>query len=892
MLRPLFDIGTLTSAIESGALIITANNRLASKIHQAWGKHQVDQGFKTWHPPEVHSLESWLLENWQHCCDAGIAPCCHHLPVSPQQERILWELAITTDPHRPPLVVPSSYASSAQQGYTIIQQWQIPDAILTTDAPHLFRWISNFRDLMSQRHLITLSDCALQLKEIMTGGQLTRHQRILTVGFQTLPPLYHKLLISACRELEIPVREQPVNSTCARKIGLPDEIQELQVAATWAARTVAAEPDCRIGIVVPDLARLRPQVERIFLKHLLPDNRQQTFSSITPPFNISAGIPLAETPMVMTAMALLNLNRNEQALSDCCQLLNSFFWGEDNLPVRATAEEQLRNLAKFRIRTSEFRYQLSRAADLYREDGSTPALAAGLEQFEALRRQSATRNNFSGWATLFCEQLRATNWPGDRTLDSIEYQQQQHWLQLIEQFSALDQLRIEVDLYEALRHLQQFARQTVFQPETPDSPIQILGLLESAELRFDHLWVIGMNDRQWPQPCQPHPLLGTSIQRDYRTPRSSPEKELQLAQEQIDGYLCNAAEVVFSYSLKDKDRQLSCTPLIENIGNINIEQLLENGDAQEALYQPALLEQVDCSRGPALPMTNQPVKGGSAIFDTQAACPFNAFARYRLGAHSPPEPGLGLSARDRGSLLHLCLEYIWYQLKDQKSLLRLTEQQLDQLLNAAITDSLSRWQQSHPELLGERFTRLETQRLQRLLKRWLELEKQRSPFRIKEIEAHHDIVFADLPMSLRIDRVDLLENDKQFIIDYKTGNPGISSWMGERPEQPQLPLYALSSGEEVVGIAFAAINAEQQCFIGVTGQDSIAPGLTVINTDNNPNGWHELRLQWRTELAQLADEFKRGDAEVCFYNRAVAQWQAELLPLNRWPEYTASEIES
>ena len=37
------------------------------------------------------------------------------------------------------------------------------------------------------------------------------------------------------------------------------------------------------------------------------------------------------------------------------------------------------------------------------------------------------------------------------------------------------------------------------------------------------------------------------------------------------------------------------------------------------------------------------------------------------------------------------------------------------------------------------------------------------------------------------------ENGYYTIIDYKSGKPNINDWFGDRPKQPQLPLYCIKS---------------------------------------------------------------------------------------------------
>ena len=56
------------------------------------------------------------------------------------------------------------------------------------------------------------------------------------------------------------------------------------------------------------------------------------------------------------------------------------------------------------------------------------------------------------------------------------------------------------------RFLKRHCADTLFQPESPDAPIQILGVLESAGLRFDCLWVSGLTDEAWPLDAQAQPL--------------------------------------------------------------------------------------------------------------------------------------------------------------------------------------------------------------------------------------------------------------------------------------------------------------------------------------------------------------------------------------------------
>ena len=109
--------------------------------------------------------------------------------------------------------------------------------------------------------------------------------------------------------------------------------------------------------------------------------------------------------------------------------------------------------------------------------------------------------------------------------------------------------------------LRRLAGNKRFEVESPGEPIQIMGLLEAAGSRFDHLWIAGMNDEVWPARPAPNPFIPLALQRQFNLPHASPARELAFATRTSQRLLQSADEVVVSYAKADAERELAPSPL-------------------------------------------------------------------------------------------------------------------------------------------------------------------------------------------------------------------------------------------------------------------------------------------------------------------------------------------
>jgi ATP-dependent helicase/nuclease subunit B len=114
---------------------------------------------------------------------------------------------------------------------------------------------------------------------------------------------------------------------------------------------------------------------------------------------------------------------------------------------------------------------------------------------------------------------------------------------------------------------------------------------------------------------------------------------------------------------------------------------------------------------------------------------------------------------------------------------------------------------------------------------------------------------------VRVDRIDSV-GDGVFFIDYKTGyDAHPKQWEGERPDDPQLPLYTLlPEAEELKGVAFARVRTGRDMkWMGYQAEDGILP---ASRSKGNVRELGPLVDEWRETLTRLAEDFASGKADV------------------------------
>jgi len=854
--------------LDQGVTLITPTKRLSRYLQHQYAFRQLIAGRKAWPTPDVLPWSSWLLKTWEEfALDQGL----DQVLLGTHQQLLLWREIISRSAQGKRLLQPATAARQALLAWTLCQQWQLPiyaeDVYLNEDAFAFRHWADAYQQRCEKNGWIDEASLAGKLAVLYTQtGKKKMPVQMALAGFDELTPCQRSVInaLKATGNSVVETQILPCNEKTIQ-FGLHDSRAEIDAAARWARNLLESDPDRSIGIVVQNLRTLHARIQNIFDDVFFPGAVLAGADEPQRPYSIALGRPLSHYPVIDTALLILGLGGEAVPLEDFGMLLRTPFIG------KAVMEGQQRaKLDAYLRRNGEFRITFGTVQQMLKDD-SLPARDVPGCFVEFWRKYRETfhahdkKQTAGNWARVFSDLLQAFRWPGDRPLDSAEYQTVAEWQEQLRRFAALDQVSPLLFARDALSLLRQMLMNSSFQPETPEVPIQILGMTGAAAMQFDHLWIMGLHEEVWPGKAEPNPFIPVKLQRELGMPGASPEIKLLRAQNLLECLVRSSPDVVLSYPQNENDRELRASPLLKPYA-VSMKPCTSNNTNHYAglIYQSRRIEEMDDTLAPAVP-AGQVVSGGTGLFRDQAACPFRAFARHRLYAEGLDSKDIGLDPRARGSLMHEVMEKLWRRLGSSQALLDLREEQLEKIIHDSVHAAVRGFRRQFPQTFTERFTQLETDRLRAMVYQFLEQERARKPFTVQACEHWHRFTFNDITISTRIDRIDQLADGRYVIMDYKTGDPKISHWFSERPDEPQLPLYAITSAGELAAIVFTPLKKDGVGYIGLARENELLPGVKTV-TDTRINGdipdWGTLFTKWRETLGRLAINFRQGVAVV------------------------------
>lgn len=872
-----FHVGApLIELLTPGTVLLAAGQRLGRHLAQEFARECRALGKEVWETPDIVTWPVWIERMWLEASEALALP---ELLLAPAQALALWERVIRERQDGASLLQPAAAARLAQQAWELAQAWRLrlTDAEAVSDEAQAFRrWAARYQQLCHEHRWLDAARLPDRLRELIAARRLPPPARLVFAEFDELSPQQRELL-DALRAVgsTVEMRQDVPGTAEAQRLALPAASDEIATAAQWVRARLLANPAARIALIVPNLSARRAAIARALDDVLLPQGVLPGQLEVERPFNFSLGLPLSDYPLVRTALRLIESGGQHRAegrldIEAVSLLLRSPFLGaaDAERTCRALLDAELRETREPLVRL-QFLHDLALATNREGEPRAhqcpqlAPRLAAWRGMLDELpRNQSAGR-----WAVAFAAQLRALGWPGERTPNSHEYQTLEAWRELLSGLSGLEAVLGPLDYPEALHQLRRLAQDRLFQPKTPEVPVQVLGVLEASGLVFDHVWIMGLDDEQWPPAASPNPLLPIALQRRLGLPHAAPERELVFARRATARMLASAREVIVSHAQTEGDRLLHPSPLIASLPAVELAATLPARAPfyREAMHASGALETVVDAQAPAWP--GGVAAGGTRVLKSQSDCPFKAFAEFRLGATEPARPEVGLGPMDRGILLHRALEAAWNALGTHERLIALAPAKLQTLVAEAVDTALTSLARRRPFTLTRRFAALERERLEALLHEWLALERGRAPFAVLGAETRRALCVAGLELEARMDRVDRLRDGTLAVMDYKSGDASIGDWFGARPREPQLPIYSLYgvAAADVGALAFARVKRGDCGFRGLSPAADVLPGVDALGESKYADqhaSWTQLQTNWRQTLETLARQFLAGDAAV------------------------------
>ena len=886
----------IQQALEQGWTVVTANQRAARTLHREFDLHQRALGHTHWEPPAILAWDTWLTSIWRSLLLDGRAS---DLLLNSTQEHTLWRDLIAADnaPDGATLSLRpiDALAELAADAWLLLHNYRARRRLLASvanaDTRAFARWAGEFERRCARAQFLTEAQLPETLRAVFADNLLTPPTGLLLIGFDSITPAQTALL-DAIRAAGSVVEELEHTSAIPSLtlMDASDQRTELAACARWLRTRLTEQPSSRIAVIVPDLENARAEIDRVFRQTLAPELNDIAAPTDSGPYEFSLGVPLARTPMIAAALDILRWATGPLALDRVSALLLSphFAAGSSASEYLARAE-----FDAFVLRRQHLLQPQSSLNDIHTL-ASNPKHSSNLTNLlyylsalcELLPRIDRAERSYADWAAAFHELLDAAGWTTSRD-SSSEFQTRRKWDDALDELARLDFDSASVScsdgprvsFTDALSALVRIASQTLFAPETRHAPIQIMGPLESAGSGFDALWFLGADDLAWPARPAPNPLLSWLLQREFAMPGTDPAYDTAHARRITLRIAASAPTVLFSYAKQSAEEGAQRpSPVVTGLTTAGI--ALERRSADEiAPPDPApatiQLEPI-LDEAPIPPPPDRVLQGGASILAAQAACGFRAFAEKRLFSTSLEPAPLGLDLRERGSLVHSVLEGFWAKVETQAALKLLTPAERITLLHQSIDAAFARHHARPASGWPSAYLNTERQRLLKLLGPWLDYEAgKRPPFTVQSREESlNDVQIGPLRLDIRIDRVDLAlgEGDSgqpsgEIILDYKTGAARPADWLGERPDEPQLPLYAVVSSATAVGkdapplaaIAFASVRpGKDMGLLGYQSRDGILPKAAKLKADSLQAQVRE----WREVLTALAEDFYSGRANV------------------------------
>ncbi len=834
----------LNEALRESSHVVTANQRLARVLTAEFARQQLALGHSAWRTPAIRSWQNWLGDLLASAAFSRSMPT----RINSHQSKVLWERCLRREV-ADPLLNMAMLVRQAREAWARMHEFAAPLSACAASAigrdQHIFaRAAGSYQSILANENWVDEAGVAGHVAQLIENACVELPKSVTFAGFDRLSPQVSAIL-DALREVGVVAAEAPRPAVAGKAIihryENPDA--ELRAAGAWARNKLQESPDQVIAIVATHLEQNAERCTRLLREGLAP-GWQHAGPEHQATVNVSYGCRFSEYPAIAIALLALRWLQNDLSGRDVSLLLRTSTIGSHTSGGRSRLELSLR-------RVPDRNWSPSMLLGILHGCDDAPDardLLSRVKTFGELRANLPRRAAPSAWVELIDDTLGKLNWPGDRSLDSQEFQLINRWRELLNDLARLQLVSSSMTLAEALQRLGTMAAETVFQPESDGAIVQLLGPLEAAGMQFDRLWISGLSAANWPPSGRPSALLSREIQRRYGMPDADPDDTLDYARRVLARLVASAVHVEGSCPLTDGDAEQTETGLLSDMSTQGEADTADPG--WHATDLVSTTNPVFGAQDPVPPVSeDESISGGATTINYQLREPFSAFAFGRLGVRPLIGISSGLAASLRGSLIHDALSNLYSERPSQTEITSWDQASRQERIELSLQTAFARHERYADPVLGA-LLELERQRDAELLRQVITLDTARKPFRIAQVEAATDVLLDGIRLGLRIDRIDQLDDGELVILDYKTGMRKVFRRSDGIPNDMQLVVYAFAVSEPVAGL-------------GLINVDSRSVDIDAAGTEFTPElDWSETLSQWKQAVLVAARDLRRGDVRI------------------------------
>lgn len=817
------------SFVQTNDTIIVANNRQVLAIKQSI--YELNGSIKM---PQIFSYRSWLEHFWKKNNPQRTIRLLSLLEL----RYILKEITEKNSINNSEVIIDELIKCYSLCKTYFIDISTLPD-FYANPSSLLIKWISEFEKFKTENNCIDTTDLFSSVYKSLESN--IKIGNYYAYGFKQRTPEQNKLFeILKCQSLNSRSLENNIQA-----LSFIDQETELESIAKWAKEVSLKNPNSQIGVVIPNLSQLQ---------HLVKSTFDQEFDASLlethhKPYNISLGMSLCQYPLIQHLLSIVKISS---------QIIKG------NIELEMLMKTVTSPYIKGALNESNSRALLvNRILGLGCEEATTqkvlklmkdcPVLIQIVNALRSLKidKKIALEDSLDSINLL----LLTWGFTSDRSLSSSEYQLFEKYQNESLILNRLSNFYKKVSLFDAIKILNTHLNSVIFQPKSGTANIHILGALEAEGLYFDHAWVSSMTSNFIPGKIKMPLFIPQKTSIEYKLPNSNFLLVTEDAKVTLKALNNLSPETTYSYAKMMQNREELPSPYIDFKDYLEV-SFIKNS-SRELIY-------IDDYKAPKIQELT--IKKGVKTLQNQMSCAFRGFAG-RLDIDDFEAPHIGLSRLQQGNLIHKILETFFNEIKSSASLLKLTELELDNLIEKH-TESATQ------NLPKSNFKLNEKIRLVKIIRQHIDLEKKRSDFEVIKTESTSEVNINGLKFSTRIDRMDRLANGDSLIIDYKTGKDvKVSQMTGDPIDQAQLPIYAVTNS--VDGVAFATINSNDCQFKAITKNKSELP-LTKQAINRMPE-WDKQITEWTSILNSASKQFQNGIASVLPVKNACDYCDYDLL---------------